>query len=99
MSDTINLDDHLLPGFVASTSSKLKANIQAAKKLNTFDGSKFKVGFAYRLKADKDKALLINELGPHPISRLQCGYGLLISQDGYEPGYIHLHELAEVFNL
>jgi hypothetical protein len=61
--------------FVAST--RLKAMLQKAKAYTDLDVSKFKLGKCYHLKADVNKAMLINAIVLNPQSAVPMAMGFL----------------------
>lgn len=76
---------------------RLKAKLRDLKKLAQMDVSKFKVGSAYHVNGQENTIFMINEIGPHPLDRLPCGYGTLIKVDSTEPMYLYLHQLGDRF--
>jgi hypothetical protein len=96
MADDIT-DDELdgLSAMHFTPTTRLKVNLKKAREMVKQDYSRFKVNEAYRLKHDAVTILLINEIGPDPVSRLMTGYGLLITVDDIKPGYLPLSELSD----
>lgn len=94
-NDVIDNDDDLdaNPLYI-SPMIRIKANLKLARQLVEQDVSAFKINSAYRLKEDNCKVLLINDIGPDPISRLPTGYGLLVTTEGVQPASYPLSVLV-----
>ncbi len=91
--DNINLLDGLKP----SRRQRCKRVIADLKKLVVDkDVSRFKVGRVYTCLTS-NCVMLINEIAPHPVSRVPTAYGFLIDEDGYKPHYEPLYMLGVEF--
>lgn len=105
-----DLDPNLLGRFVAAGGTDLlkpnrrviiQSKIKEVKDRASKDVSRFKIGQVYCVSGNLNEMLIINEIGPHPLDRLPCGYGTLLKyteDDGSiavtdEPGYLHLYLL------
>lgn len=97
MTDNHVDDDDVTEGDVLlfNATVRLRTQLKKARDLVALDVTHFKKNHAYRLKSDRHRILLINDIGPDPISRLPTGYGLFITADGFEPGYAALADLLE----
>lgn len=77
----------------------IKAQLKKAKDYTDLDVSKFKTGKAYRIKGERQQAMLINAIVLNPTSAVPMAMGFLATPDSFMPYSTNLANLepSEVF--